>query len=357
MKEPPVPSPASATQGPSERTAWLPRESDPSCSTPGIELPSTKPGWGLSHRAAPSVVPGWDGDEHVTKVADVGGSAGVLQQVTLRDRPLLLRLDNFCTGQVFCVENGKATFGGHATNDIVLRAPGISRFHAEFEWKAGLLIVEDVVSGNGVYQGGQRVHRAVLREGDQVQLGPHALFCYLLTDSHEEELLKRLYQASNRDALTGLYNRKHFDEHLELELSFAQRHGQHLTLLLIDIDHFKQVNDRFGHPFGDAVLRQVSKVIAQQLRTEDVFARIGGEEFGIILRGTSKAGGIRLAERLRTSVAAVATSVDDRSVGVTISLGCATIGDCTKPDALIRAADTRLYLAKQNGRNRTVSEG
>lgn len=317
----------------------------------------TDPGWGLSYDGPPSNVPGYEDEDRITEVAEVEDSESRPPQSAIKDRPLLLRLDDFCAGQVFSLQDGGAKVGRHATNDIVLRVPGISRFHAEFHWKEGVLVVEDLNSRNGIYHQGHRVQRTVLREGDQVRFGPHALFRYLLTDRRQENLLKRMYQSSTRDALTDLYNRKHFNEQLESELSFAVRHSQELSLLLIDIDHFKQVNDRFGHAGGDGVLRQVSKLIARQLRREDVFARIGGEEFAIILRGIEKAGGVRLAERLRTTVAAMPTVVDNTAVGITISIGCATMGDCPRPDALVRVADRRLYLAKQDGRNRTVSEG
>jgi two-component system, cell cycle response regulator len=201
------------------------------------------------------------------------------------------------------------------------------------------------------------VQRARLSDGDRVQLGPRVGFRYSMTDASQEELLKRLYESSTRDALTGAYNRKHFDERLHSEVAFALRHGTEAALVLFDIDHFKKVNDAHGHQAGDKVLQQITQTVQRRLRTEDLLARFGGEEFAIVLRGTDKAAGSLVAERLRAVIGALPVVVDRTPIPVTISAGCASLACCAVRSAeeLVAVADRRLYVAKRGGRNRVVS--
>jgi len=275
-----------------------------------------------------------------------------------RDRAILLRMDGVHAGQVMALDEAKATIGRHPSNDIIIDDSGVSRHHAEIINDGDSIRLIDKNARNGTVVQGVRVQGAVeLNDGDFIQFGPRVGFRYSVTDAKQEKLLQRLYESSNRDALTGAYNRKHFDERLLSEIAFAARHDASTALILMDIDHFKKVNDTHGHAAGDAVLRQVSGIVLSRLRTEDVFARIGGEEFAVLLRGVNLAGSARLAERLRTSVSAVPTLFDGRPVPVTISLGCAST-KCTRSDTgtpLVRLADERLYKAKNSGRNRVVS--
>jgi diguanylate cyclase (GGDEF)-like protein len=176
----------------------------------------------------------------------------------------------------------------------------------------------------------------------------------------EERLLRRLYESSTRDALTGAYNRSHFDERLRAEIAFASRHGTEASLVLLDIDHFKRVNDTYGHQAGDIVLKELVTTSQRSLRTEDVFARFGGEEFGVILRGINLRGATRLGERLRVALEQTSIVFEDKTIRATLSAGCASMLCCpsgASPDELVRVADRRLYLAKTGGRNRVISEG
>ncbi len=252
------------------------------------------------------------------------------------------------------------SIGRHPSNLVVIDDTGVSRFHAEILVDSNGVRLVDHGARNGTLVQGMKVSGTVeLQDGDFIQLGPRVGFRFSLTDSKQERLLQRLYESSNRDALTGAYNRKHFDERLLAELAYAARHQSSTALLLFDIDHFKKVNDTYGHAAGDAVLRQVAGVTMTRLRTEDVFARIGGEEFAVLLRGVTTAASARLAERLRTSISAVPTMFEGRPIPITISIGCASIladGQVPQNDALIRKADERLYQAKNGGRNRVVAD-
>lgn len=169
--------------------------------------------------------------------------------------------------------------------------------------------------------------------------------------------MRKLYESSTRDALTGAYNRRHFEDRLRAEIAFAVRHATDLGLLLFDLDHFKRVNDTFGHPAGDEVLRHVSAIALKTLRAEDVFSRFGGEEFAVLMRGSSTRGGVRLADRLREALVQSVAEHEGRRIPITLSAGCAALSCCKTPSAeeLVAVADRRLYLAKQGGRNRVVA--
>jgi len=166
----------------------------------------------------------------------------------------------------------------------------------------------------------------------------------------------RLAQLAVTDGLTGLYNHRHFHERIALEVERSQRSGLPLSLLMLDIDHFKQFNDTFGHPAGDEVLRQLARVLTDTRRANDVVARYGGEEFAVILVDTAKFTGAKVAERVRERVFGHDFSDAAAKAGkITVSVGVATFpDDGSDAEALVRAADTALYAAKRAGRNRVV---
>jgi len=158
------------------------------------------------------------------------------------------------------------------------------------------------------------------------------------------------------DPLTGLANRRHLSDHLRQTAALAMRQGTPVAVLMIDIDHFKAINDRLGHDAGDTVLRRVSMAIQSSVRACDSVGRWGGEEFLAVLPATSLSGAFEVGERVRAAVERGGRlDDDDGSIGATVSVGCAA-GDGTDLDQLVRAADTALYAAKQAGRNQ-VSTG
>jgi len=163
-----------------------------------------------------------------------------------------------------------------------------------------------------------------------------------------------LDQMSRTDVLTGLYNRRHLDEDLERELVNADRHHDPLGVLLLDIVHFKHVNDTFGHPAGDLVLRAFADVLRSQLRANDIVGRWGGEEFLVIMPRTGLAGALEVAERLRLAVAGSIVSAGAHTISVTISGGC-VLGTDKEAGATLQLVDTCLYAAKVSGRNRIVT--
>lgn len=257
--------------------------------------------------------------------------------------------------------NGKSRFliGRRAECDLALKYEGVSRRHAQLLFRNGGYVLEDLNSANGTRVRGRRISRVQLEDGDSLQFGPLASFRYSITDEAEARMLQSLYEASIHDSLTGAFNREYLSERLKSEISFAVRHRTETALILFDLDHFKYVNDTFGHQAGDRVLIEVCNTVRQDLRTEDILARYGGEEFAISVRGADLEGARRLAERIRVRNCRV-IRVEGRDIPVSASFGCAALSDCSRqptPKQLIGIADRRLYVAKANGRNRVVASG
>ncbi|MDA0335948.1 MAG: diguanylate cyclase [bacterium] len=160
------------------------------------------------------------------------------------------------------------------------------------------------------------------------------------------------------DELTGAYNRRYLDEQLAARLAEALRYGAAFSIGLVDIDHFKNVNDTHGHQVGDLVLAETAGIIRHQMRKEDLLARYGGEEFALMLPHTDRLGAAILAERIREAIAEHAFVVPSATISITISMGLASfpLDEVGNDAELLRVADTRLYEAKRGGRNQTVFE-
>ena len=274
----------------------------------------------------------------------------------LRNKAGLVRLDGAMAGELHSLDAGRLLVGRDSECPIRIDDSGVSRSHAELVNEDGLWWVKDAGSCNGTYVDGRAEDHKQLADGCVVRFGPMASFRFQLMDAQQELTLKRLFETSHRDALTGGHNRRYFEERLAVELAFAIRHDTMLSVVLIDVDRFKQVNDTYGHIAGDIVLRQVAEVIRKQLRREDLFARYGGEEFVLLLRDVEALGASVVAERVRAKIAKSPIQLEDRSINVTLSAGCAALDECEKPTALalVSLADSRLYLAKRGGRNRVV---
>ena len=168
------------------------------------------------------------------------------------------------------------------------------------------------------------------------------------------QMNERFQRLSITDELTGLYNRRYFEEHLEKEISLTKRHGDDMSLILVDIDHFKNINDSYGHVHGDEVLKQVANTIHNRVRNTDITCRIGGEEFIIICKRMDKQRAIELAQQLRKTIEELIIPIAEYNVSVTISAGIVTLTHSnfhSHSEHLYRFADLALYFSKENGRN------
>jgi diguanylate cyclase (GGDEF)-like protein len=258
-------------------------------------------------------------------------------------------------GTVYQLRDGKTVIGRANDVDIQINAEGVSRRHAQISELEGVYTLEDLGSTNGTVCHGQWMENPfVLTDGDRVNLGGGVVLRFALEGELEQQLRARLYDLATRDPLTSAYNRRFLDERMNSEWPWAVRHEQSCAVLMIDIDHFKQVNDTWGHLAGDQVLKELVKLMTDTIRREDLLARVGGEEFAVLCRGTGQAAAITLAERLRTGVAGHEFIWNEEPVALTISIGVATSSEkaVASTDDLLALADQRLYQAKGNGRNR-----
>ena len=158
------------------------------------------------------------------------------------------------------------------------------------------------------------------------------------------------------DSLTGLANHAHLQQQLELEVAKAARSGKPLSFVMIDIDHFKQTNDRYGHPVGDRVLKNLARFLRQRLRRSDVVGRYGGEEFAIVMSDTDGDAAFKLVQQLRSDFSALPNETETGSFQITFSAGVATMPGYCSVRELLLAADRALYRAKAAGRNRVVKD-
>lgn len=233
----------------------------------------------------------------------------------------------------------------------------LSREHAQIMCIGPDYVFKDAGSTNGSYINEMRVTGAIkLANGDRLRLGSTLAFRFALVDEEEATALAGVYEAAVRDGLTGIFNRKHLEERISAELEVAKRHGASLSVILFDVDHFKYVNDTYGHLCGDAVLKNVAALVAQGIRAEDTLGRYGGEELLVVCRGTAVDHAVALADRLRWTVWNALTPFESHQIRVTLSAGVASLLCAAEPTraALLSVADARLYQAKQAGRNRVV---
>jgi two-component system chemotaxis response regulator CheY len=172
------------------------------------------------------------------------------------------------------------------------------------------------------------------------------------------ELQEKLLELTVTDPLTGLRNRRAFEKELAVQFERARRYERPLSLIIIDVDHFKSINDTWGHTAGDAVLSDVAHCIARQTRSSDLVARIGGEEFAVLLPETPLLEALQVAEKIRAAVASAPLRTGKAAIPVTISAGVANIphSQVSEPTELVHAADQALYRAKERGRNRVEME-
>lgn len=265
-------------------------------------------------------------------------------------------------GLVFTLKSGTYTLGRSAQHaDFVVNGRGLSRAHAKVVVsETDGVEIHDLNSTNGVFVNGVRVTIQRLQPGDTLTLGPEVSFRLDAPDQTIQSLLKEMQRSATVDALTGILNRGSFLERLSEELSLTKRHDIQSGLALLDVDHFKKINDTYGHPAGDAVLIEVAKRLSSCVRAEDVVARFGGEEFVILIRHTPPEGCRYLLERVRQSIADEPFEIltpdgQNKKINATISIGLAHLDVEKSKDQNIEVADQALYRAKHNGRNRVES--
>jgi diguanylate cyclase (GGDEF)-like protein len=252
---------------------------------------------------------------------------------------------------------GTLSMGRGRDADIRIQGDGISRQHARIHVNPAGVVLEDLGSTNGSFVNGERVvEQCPLSDGDKIQLGGTTILKLTYQDDIDEDFQRQMFESASRDALTQIYNKRFFVERLHSEHAFSIRHKAALSLVMFDIDHFKRINDTYGHLAGDHVLAELAKNVAPIVRSEDVFARYGGEEFVILSRSTDPPSAAVVAERVRATVEAQKFEVEGTVIQVTVSVGVAAAPhhEIKAPEDLVARADKALYEAKRAGRNRVV---
>ena len=249
------------------------------------------------------------------------------------------------------------TLGRSEACDVVLDDDSVSRQHARIYCGPYGYGIEDLGSTNGVMVNDEFVESSLLRTGDRIQLGQR-IFRFLADNDVEAQYHETVYSMMTRDGLTSAFNKRYLLECLEREVTRAQHNQRPLSVTLMDIDHFKQINDEYGHLVGDEVLREMAQRIAVELDAGQVFARFGGEEFAILDGDEELSSAFQVAERCRLAVAGEPFETSEGPIEVTISLGVAITDPSaiTNREDLLATADERLYAAKRAGRNRVIAE-
>ena len=254
-------------------------------------------------------------------------------------------------GRKYSLESPSVTLGRSNKCDIQIDQESVSRAHSKITNAGRSVKIRDLGSTNGTYVNDELVEERPLVDGDFIKIG-RTIFKFLSGGTIERAYHEEIYRLTTVDGLTQIFNKRYFAEALDREIARASRYRRELSLVMFDLDHFKEVNDSHGHLAGDAVLKTLAHTIKTRIRTEDIFARYGGEEFAIILPEIDGHNAHQFAEKIRRIVETTDFIFEATKIPVTISMGVATL-DLEEPAAaaLIKRSDERLYEAKAAGRN------
>ena len=253
------------------------------------------------------------------------------------------------------IGDGEIVVGRSHDADLHIAHPSVSRRHCALRFANGHYFLRDLGATNRTRVNDQPIDEVELADGDHIVVG-ESILKFIGHGSVEARYHEEVYLLATHDSLTGLNNRRHFMEILDREIARARHHQRPLTLAILDIDLFKPINDAHGHVIGDAVLKQVARVIATNTVGECIAARIGGEEFALLLPEMSVAESLVVAEAIRAGVAATTFTAGDTEQRITISIGVAAHGPGHDTrSTLLQAADDALYTAKESGRNQVCT--
>ena len=258
-------------------------------------------------------------------------------------------------GKRYVLIGGPMVIGRGLESDIRVASDTVSRRHAMIERRDAGWVLTDLDSTNGCWLNDQPVTEALLNNGDLAKIGD-TIFKYLEGNHVEQLYFEEIYRTMIYDGLTGVFNRRYLTDFLEREFARAQRYERNLSVIFIDLDDFKSINDTYGHLAGDVVLRAVAQTCSDRIRREEVFGRFGGDEFVVIIPESSNDSVLQFAEILRERVGKLEVEFDNQHITATISIGVSGIDrDMDTYEDLIHRADKGLFEAKRAGRNRVVN--
>ncbi|MFT4256419.1 MAG: GGDEF domain-containing protein [Pseudoxanthomonas sp.] len=240
--------------------------------------------------------------------------------------------------------------------DLYIGHPSVSRSHCRI-WRDGeSYFIRDLGATNPTRVNEHVINESELHDGDHIVAG-ECILKFICRSGVEARYHEEIYQLATLDPLTGLCNRRHFIEMADKDIARAVRHRRALSMCILDVDLFKPINDRYGHISGDGVLRKIASIIHDHARGDDIAARIGGEEFAVLLPECEADAAQDFAERLRQAIAAASFELGDETHHITVSIGVAALtaerGSCSR---MLAAADAALYRAKHGGRNQVCME-
>ncbi|MFK7873425.1 MAG: diguanylate cyclase [Oligoflexales bacterium] len=269
--------------------------------------------------------------------------------------PLLVQHSGQDAGKRFNLEQAISTLGRSVDADLVITDPSVSRVHAKISQEGSKVVLEDLNSSNGTWVNNRKITDShMLQDSDTVKIGAVRLKFYA-SGNIEGMIHDKIYRMATMDGLTGLFNKKYLEDALEWQFRTSQASGRSLCVICMDLDHFKKVNDTYGHQAGDKVLQECSQMIKQVVRQNDIVGRIGGEEFALILPDTPLGVAKDLAERILTSMEAHPMDITGTTEmhKQTVSAGVAELTPHTGSALqLLEEADQKLYVSKNSGRNR-----
>src|SRR3954469_24432751 len=275
---------------------------------------------------------------------------GALIRVAAEQRALLLVLSGTRLGHRLVLGDAVVDIGRGSAAGLILDADSISRKHARIERFGGGHKIVDLGSTNGTYVNGARVKEQILKDGDRIGIGK-ALLKYIAGGNIEGAYHEEVQRLMRFDPLTNVFNKRHFDESLRLNVFTATGAGKPLSLIVFDLDHFKKVNDTHGHMAGDAVLCGATAAVQGILSPTELFGRVGGEEFAVLCEEADLDVALERAEAIRLAIAREPYSFEEKKLQVTISVGVAQLADAEEAEGLFDRADAQLYAAKGCGRN------
>ncbi len=271
--------------------------------------------------------------------------------------PYVVVLAGDSVGKVIRLDPKKAMRAGRSREcEICFDCENISREHAVFELDhEGQTLISDLGSTNGTIVNGKKVKSTLLQDGDRICLG-NVILRYSVKDDLEFDFQQELYDKATRDALTGAFNKRYFMETFYKEFSFHKRQKMPLSLIILDLDDFKRLNDTYGHVNGDIVLKSLARELISCMRHEDVFARFGGEEFVALFRFTPRETALTITHKLLELVRSMQFSTPSVEFTTSATFGVATLeeGNFESPEEMLMAADQKLYIGKSRGKNRVV---
>ena len=278
-------------------------------------------------------------------------SVAQIQKEALSKEACLVVIYGPDLGRKFTLTNQSLTVGRVDGCDIQLDEGEVSRNHCTVAHREGQVIIHDLASTNGTYVNDKLVEVSPIQNGDLIRIGG-TILKFLASGSLESTYHEELFNLTTRDGLTQTHNKRFLLDSLQREVGRSKRYGRPLSLLMMDIDHFKLVNDVFGHLAGDHVLKHLVKVILEQIREQDIMARFGGEEFVVILPEIGFQGSITCAERIRHLVEETRFIYDGSKIPVNVSIGLVSSKKGSHDaDDMLRIVDANLYEAKRRGRN------